>query len=41
MASQINAAFKRLQHNLEVQTIKDALKADTIIKDFDVLEPPG
>ncbi|KAF2761441.1 hypothetical protein EJ05DRAFT_536215 [Pseudovirgaria hyperparasitica] len=40
MASQINAQFKNLQDNLQVQTIKDALKVDTIIKDFDVLKPP-
>jgi hypothetical protein len=40
MAAQINAAFKSMQDNLQVQTIKDALKVDTIIKDFDVLAPP-
>jgi hypothetical protein len=40
MAAQINAAFKNMQDNLQVQTIKDALKVDTIIKDFDVLAPP-
>jgi hypothetical protein len=40
MAAQINAAFKSMQDNLQVQTIKDSLKVDTIIKDFDVLAPP-
>lgn len=40
MASQINAAFRSIEDNLQYQTIKDALKVDTIIKDFDVLKPP-
>lgn len=40
MASQINAAFKSLQDNLQVQVIKDGLKVDTIIKEFDVTKPP-
>lgn len=40
MAAQINTAFTSLHEKLQDQTIKEALKVDTIIKDFDVAETP-
>ncbi|CAI6310524.1 unnamed protein product [Periconia digitata] len=40
MAAQINSAFRSIHDNLENQVIKDSLKVDTIISEFDLLKPP-